>query len=34
MIFSELYKIMANEVTFVGFRGEVATPGSAPGFTA
>jgi len=27
MIFSELYKIMANEVTFEGFKGEVAPPG-------
>ena len=33
MLFFELYKIMVNKVTFVGFRGAIALmppPGSAP----
>jgi len=31
MLFSELYKIMVNEVTLAGFRGAIApSPGSAP----
>jgi len=29
-LFSELYKIMVKKVTFVGFRGAIAPPGSAP----
>jgi len=29
--FSELYKIMVNKVTFVGFRGVIVPLGSAPG---
>ena len=31
MLFSEWYKIMVNKVTFLGFRGAIASPGSAPG---
>jgi len=31
MLFSELYKIMVDKVTFVGFRGEITSHGSAPG---
>jgi len=31
MLFSELYKIMVNKVTFDGFRGAIAPPGSALG---
>jgi len=30
MLFSELYKIIVNKVTFLGFRGAIAPPGSAP----
>jgi len=30
MLFSGLYKIMVNKVTFAGFRGAIASPGSAP----
>jgi len=30
MLFFELYKIMVNKVTFVGFRGTIAPPGSGP----
>jgi len=34
MLFSDFYKIMVNKLTFVGFRGVIASislPGSAPG---
>ena len=34
MLFSELYTIMANKITFVGFKGAIATLGSAPAFKA
>jgi len=35
MLFSELYKITVNKVTFVGFRGGGdRRPGSAPGYSA
>jgi len=30
MLFSEMYKTLMKEVTFVGFRGAIAPPGSAP----
>jgi len=30
MLFSGMYKIMVNKVTFAGFRGAIASPGSAP----
>jgi len=30
MLFSELYEIMVIKVTFVGLRGAIAPPGSAP----
>jgi len=31
MLFSELYNIMVNKVTFVGFGGAIAPPGSTTG---
>jgi len=33
MLFSELYKIMVNKVTLVGFRGAIDPTGSAPAVT-
>ena len=30
MLFSELYKIMVNNVTFIGFRGAIAPPLDPP----